>query len=255
MEVMQHILPISPRAQGLRNEMAVASALSRYELERINVPTLVIAAADTSAAGKTAADALCTGAYTLTPKTGDQDTINAAIAVVAALPGGGTIVLLEGTYQITGPIRLKTKVRLSGVGLSSRLKVPDGATDAGAFNVIENEDRTAGNSDMAVMDLSIDGRAATNTGTGSHGISWWAPVRGLIERVSIQSCAGHGVVLAGDSGHPIWYATIRGCAVDSCRGIGIWWNGNGWDSWPPSAPTARPTCLPKARSAFWTMST
>jgi pimeloyl-ACP methyl ester carboxylesterase len=45
-EVMRHILPISPRSQGLQNEMKVASALSRYELERISVPTLVIAAAD-----------------------------------------------------------------------------------------------------------------------------------------------------------------------------------------------------------------
>jgi pimeloyl-ACP methyl ester carboxylesterase len=45
-EVMQHILPISPREQGLRNEMKVASALPRYELERISVPTLVIAAED-----------------------------------------------------------------------------------------------------------------------------------------------------------------------------------------------------------------
>jgi 2-hydroxy-6-oxonona-2,4-dienedioate hydrolase len=46
MEVMLHILPISPREKGLRNEMAVAGALSRYELERISVPTLVIAAED-----------------------------------------------------------------------------------------------------------------------------------------------------------------------------------------------------------------
>jgi pimeloyl-ACP methyl ester carboxylesterase len=45
-EVMRRILPISPRARGLENEMAVASALSRYELERIAVPTLVIAAED-----------------------------------------------------------------------------------------------------------------------------------------------------------------------------------------------------------------
>ena len=190
--------------------------------------TLVIAAADTSDAGKASADYLCPGTYTLTPKAGDQDVINAAIAAVAALPDGGTIILLEGTYQITGPIRLKTKVRLAGIGISSRLKVPDGATNAGAFNVIENDDQVAGNSDMAVIDLSIDGRAATNTGTGSHGISWWAPVRGLIERVSIQSCAGHGMYIHGDSGHPIWYLTIRGCSVDSCRGDGIWWTGNGW---------------------------
>jgi hypothetical protein len=38
-EVMQHILPFSPREKGLRNEMAVATALPRYELERISVPT------------------------------------------------------------------------------------------------------------------------------------------------------------------------------------------------------------------------
>jgi len=62
----------------------------------------------------------------------------------------------------------------------------------------------------------------------SHGIAWWAPVRGLIERVSVQSCAGHGILIEGNSGTPYWYTTIRGCAVDSCRGIGIWWNGNGW---------------------------
>jgi len=228
---------------GLDQHPAVAAELAgfmtpadRAKLEAIapnatrgqRSATVVVAAADTSAAGKASADYCCTGAYTLTPKTGDQDTINAAIAVVAALPGGGTIVLLEGTYQITGPIRLKNKVRLAGVGVSSRLKVPDGATNVGAFNVIENEDRTAGNSDMAVVDLSIDGRATTNTGTGSHGIAWWAPVRGLIERVSVQSCAGHGILIEGDSGHPVWYAVIRGCAVDSCRGIGIWFNGNGW---------------------------
>jgi pimeloyl-ACP methyl ester carboxylesterase len=46
MEVMRHILPISPREKGLRNEMAVANALPRYELEHISVPTLVIAAED-----------------------------------------------------------------------------------------------------------------------------------------------------------------------------------------------------------------
>jgi 2-hydroxy-6-oxonona-2,4-dienedioate hydrolase len=46
MEVMRHILPISPRARGLQNEMAVSSALPRYELERIRAPTLVIDAED-----------------------------------------------------------------------------------------------------------------------------------------------------------------------------------------------------------------
>jgi pimeloyl-ACP methyl ester carboxylesterase len=45
-EVLQHILPISSRVRGLQNEIAVASALPRYELEQFSVSTLVIAAAD-----------------------------------------------------------------------------------------------------------------------------------------------------------------------------------------------------------------
>lgn len=45
-EILRHILPISPRAKGLQNETVVAGALRRYELESINVPTLVIAAED-----------------------------------------------------------------------------------------------------------------------------------------------------------------------------------------------------------------
>lgn len=44
--MLQHILPVSPRRQGLLNDAAVISGLERYELERIVVPTLVIGAAD-----------------------------------------------------------------------------------------------------------------------------------------------------------------------------------------------------------------
>jgi 2-hydroxy-6-oxonona-2,4-dienedioate hydrolase len=45
-EVLRHILPVTPREKGLRNEAAIAGALPRYELERFRVPTLVIAAED-----------------------------------------------------------------------------------------------------------------------------------------------------------------------------------------------------------------
>ncbi|MBI1892475.1 MAG: alpha/beta hydrolase [Burkholderiales bacterium] len=44
--MMQHILPVSPRRQGLLNDAKVTSTLGRYELERISVPTLAISAAD-----------------------------------------------------------------------------------------------------------------------------------------------------------------------------------------------------------------
>jgi pimeloyl-ACP methyl ester carboxylesterase len=44
--VLDHVLPISQRRNGLLNESKVIPSLPRYELERINVPTLAISCAD-----------------------------------------------------------------------------------------------------------------------------------------------------------------------------------------------------------------
>jgi 2-hydroxy-6-oxonona-2,4-dienedioate hydrolase len=45
-QVLDHILPVSPRRTGLVNDAAVVTTLPRYELERIQAPTLVISVAD-----------------------------------------------------------------------------------------------------------------------------------------------------------------------------------------------------------------
>jgi len=45
-EMLRTILPISKRVTGIRNDSAVASSLTRYPLEEMRVPTLVISAAD-----------------------------------------------------------------------------------------------------------------------------------------------------------------------------------------------------------------
>ncbi len=45
-EMLRHILPVSRRGRGLLNDAAVTSSLTRYPLERITVPTLVISVAD-----------------------------------------------------------------------------------------------------------------------------------------------------------------------------------------------------------------
>ena len=45
-QVIERILPISPRRLGLLNDTAVISSLPRYELERIAVPTLILSVAD-----------------------------------------------------------------------------------------------------------------------------------------------------------------------------------------------------------------
>lgn len=45
-EVLRSVFPLSLRAAGLRNDARVAASLTRYELEEIRVPTLVIALRD-----------------------------------------------------------------------------------------------------------------------------------------------------------------------------------------------------------------
>ncbi|MCE9550710.1 MAG: alpha/beta hydrolase [Betaproteobacteria bacterium] len=45
-QVLDHILPVSPRRLGLLNDASVTSALTRYELERITVPTLILSTSD-----------------------------------------------------------------------------------------------------------------------------------------------------------------------------------------------------------------
>ena len=46
LEVLRNIEPISQRENGLRNDAAVAPFVPRYNLEQVNVPTLVISAED-----------------------------------------------------------------------------------------------------------------------------------------------------------------------------------------------------------------
>ncbi len=45
-QVMDLILPVSPRRPGLVNDAAISTTLKRYELEKIRAPTLVISVAD-----------------------------------------------------------------------------------------------------------------------------------------------------------------------------------------------------------------
>ena len=45
-QMMEDILPVTPRRLGLLNDAAVTSTLGRYALERISAPTLAISAAD-----------------------------------------------------------------------------------------------------------------------------------------------------------------------------------------------------------------
>jgi len=45
-QVLDHLLPVSPRRLGLLNDAAITPTLPRYELERIGAPTLILGVAD-----------------------------------------------------------------------------------------------------------------------------------------------------------------------------------------------------------------
>ena len=92
------------------NTLHTIDGTSSLEITRSN--TYVIAASDSSAAGKAQADAKCDG-------TTDDVEIQAAID---ALTGGGTIQLLEGTFNCDA-INLASNITIRGMGRSTILNM------------------------------------------------------------------------------------------------------------------------------------
>lgn len=113
----------------------------------------------TSTAGWTAADCdyLCDGVD-------DQVEINQAIQ--ALQEGGGEVVILDGTYNITATIAMnKDNVKLSGNGFATVLKrLWDSATSEGVITI------TAINGGCCVENLKIDGNKTVYSGTKNNGI-------------------------------------------------------------------------------------
>ena len=113
----------------------------------------------TSTAGWTESDCdyLCDGVA-------DQVEINAAIQ---ALPsGGGEIVILDGTYNITATIAMdKDNVKLSGNGNATVLKrMWDSSTQEGVITI------TATNGGCCVENIFIDGNKSVYSSSPNHGI-------------------------------------------------------------------------------------
>ena len=147
----------------------------------------------TSANGWTAKDCdyLCDG-------TSDHTEINNAIA---ALPStGGEIVLLDGTYNIAGAIKLnKTGVTLRGNGASTKLNRAFSGTSSNPAAIVLSS------TDCVVRDLSIEGNRASYTNASySNGIQTTA------ERCTIENCAvsnhyAKGIQVVAN------YNTVKGC--------------------------------------------
>ncbi|MCY7273460.1 MAG: right-handed parallel beta-helix repeat-containing protein, partial [Phormidesmis sp. CAN_BIN44] len=132
-----------------------------FNLIRHNAPnTLTIAASNS--VNKSLADQVVSG-------TADQNVIEQAITELG-LNGGGTIVLLEGTYNISDNVEvLYDNVVLTGVGWKSVLRLVDNAQleDAGllrsAFHTPEENKAKTSFSNQHFLHMSLDGNKDGNT--------------------------------------------------------------------------------------------
>ena len=145
----------------------------------------------------------------------DQVEINAAITALGAI--GGTVILLEGTYNITASINLSSNTTLMGQGAGTVLRIPDGHN--ADLNVISAVSVT----NVLVADLHIDGNR-TNQGAGiMNGIYFDTVTFSKISHCWVENmyCPNYlfpnnGIYLHGSSEN-----TITG---NTCQGN---WRGNG----------------------------
>ena len=123
----------------------------------VSAATLTVATCDSAESSKARADFVgdCDG---------DQQEINAAIQALP--PVGGTVLLMEGHYDIKavggtlgGVLIDRSYVTLEGVGLATRLRLANGQ-NTNVIRVIGS-----GTSDIVVQSLYIDGNFDANEGT------------------------------------------------------------------------------------------
>ena len=114
---------------------------------------LVVAASDASLQSKQGADYICDGVA-------DEVQINAAMASLPS--GGGSVVLTEGTFNITAPITaMKDGIVIQGQGPTTLITTPNG-TNVEYFILAYGDAWT-------IRDLRIDGNG-DNQSSGGYGV-------------------------------------------------------------------------------------
>lgn len=131
----------------------VMYANGKWQSDR-NSSTKIVAASNASQALKDGADYVATGS-------GDEATINTALAASA----GGKVYLTEGTYTIYDSISVPNNTTLAGAGNGTVIMFPNGF--ALERSAIVNTD-TATGTGLTIRDLNIDGNNGNiSTGNGN----------------------------------------------------------------------------------------
>lgn len=191
------------------NHDAAYAALAHTHSGYPSPATIVVAASNSTTRGKTRADYTCTG-------TGDQATIQTAISALPAT--GGCIILLEGTYNLSGGISLIANTLLQGQGRSTILKLANGTSG--------NTRLISGAHGATVCDLAIDGNSVQGDGENA-GIYSYGTNAFKARRVDIYNVYGHGIEVCGGESSPIAsYTSVRDCSISGCALHGIYLHGN-----------------------------
>lgn len=158
--------------------------------------TFTVAASNSSADSQAEADYLCTG-------TNDQTQIQAALNALPA--NGGRVVLLEGTYNISGTIRIeKDSTTLEGqgtgqragvtqTGIGTKLLAASGLT--GSLLQVQTAANTRPVYGVILQHFTVDG-GSPSVGSAVDGILYRSN-GGKISQVHVHNMSGSGIRVQG----------------------------------------------------------
>jgi len=173
--------------------------------------TLVVAAANASAASKAVADYVCDGVD-------DQVELNAARAALQAL-GGGKLVLTEGTFTFSDVLKLCSNLLIEGQGQATLLKVSvPQYFNWGMITVSNSVEPNPKN--ITIRDLAFDGSrpALPPNSNGASAINFSGVDGGLLENLDAAhfQYAGTAIYVAGSTN-----VIVRHCRSHDNDGCGI----------------------------------
>jgi parallel beta-helix repeat protein len=170
---------------------------------------ITVAANDSSAAEKAAADYVADG-------TSDETEINSALTAAA----GGKVVLLPGTFVADGTIYIPDDTTLSGVGKGTVIQLD---SDTDNVNLIENTNQTTGVG-ITIRDLELNGDKAANA--NSHrGIYVLNLTRSTFENILIYDFDVDGVTLETSD-----YNTLTNITSETNGGVGIYLSASSYNN-------------------------
>lgn len=166
---------------------------------------LTVAAYNTPDEGKKKADIRCQGHD-------DQRDINRALQAVGAF---GTVVLLEGDFEISDQIIIPSNRTLLGQGSTTIINLEDNYGSS-LLGMVINEDTVSGDSGIVVRDIVINGNKANQDPTDLHIGMQFTNVSDLeISGCTFTNCTGSGLSLEN----------CHGAKVITCRSFGNFDNG------------------------------